>query len=340
MMTGHLNQFNFLKIDSGEVMKNKNYEMKIKELQDKINHKNFYDGKLCNNPKPIEGQSEPVIIYYDERLQSDVEFSIVVPVFNQEEIIKKNLRSMMKYTDGKIEMIVILDNCVDNTEYEVLDLFKNETVDNLVRIIVVRQDTPVYETTADNIGFVLSSGKYLLEIQADIELVEYGYNRNLQKALIKYDDIAVVSGRLTHKFGIPIGVGKLGESNENPLPTNLDRNKVYMWGTCVHSPFLMDHEKAKQIGYFDEQNIFLEGSCHDYCARCYYIKGWKNGYVPVEYLSPLKDGSCRKDLPEKVKEMNKKVMEMRQARSNGGFLAYLLANLNNIPQPPIEIRDL
>ena len=321
-------------------MTNLNYETKFKNLQDKIIHKNFYNGQLYNNPKPIDGQSEPIIIYYKENDERDVEFSIVVPVFNQENIIKKNLHSMMKYTDGTIEIIVILDNCVDNTESEVLDLFKNETVSNLVRVIVVRQDTPVYETTADNIGFVLSSGKYLLEIQADIELIEHGYNRSLERALIKYDDIAVVSGRLTHKFGIPVGVGKLGESNENPLPPDLDRNKIYMWGTCVHSPFLMDREKAKEIGYFDEQNIFLEGSCHDYCARCYYIKGWKNGYVPIEYLSPLKDGSCRKNLPDDVREINKKVMEVRQARSNGGFLAYLLANLNTIPQPPIEVRDL
>jgi glycosyltransferase involved in cell wall biosynthesis len=320
-------------------MNNFNIE-KLKSLQEKITHKNFYNGQLCNDPKPIEGQSEPVIIFLKENDERDVEFSIVVPVFNQENIIRKNLHSMMKCTEGLIEIIVILDNCVDNTENEVLDLFKTETVDNLVRVIVVRQDTPVYETTADNIGFVLSSGKYLLEIQADIELTEPGYNRSMQRALIKYDDIAVVSGRLTHRFGIPHGVGKLGETNEKPLPPELDRNKVYMWGTCVHSPFLMDHAKAKEIGYFDEQNIFLEGSCHDYCARCYYLKGWKNGYVPVEYLSPLKDGSCRKNLPDTVKHINKIVMEARQARSNGGFLAYLLANLHKIEQPKIEIRDL
>lgn len=320
-------------------MNTEEYIKKLKELQDKINHKNFYSGILCNDPKPIEGQAEPLIIYYDERLNSDVEFSIVVPVFNQEEIIKKNLRSMMKYTDGTIEMIVVLDNCIDNTESEVLNLFRTETVPNLVRVIVVRQDTPVYETTADNIGFILSSGKYLLEIQADMEMIEYGYNRSLERAF-KYDDIAVVSGRLTHKFGIPHGVGKLGESVQYPLSPDLDRNKLYMWGTSVHSPFLMDHKRAKEIGYFDEQNIFLEGSCHDYCARCYYQKGWKNGYVPIEYLSPLKDGSCRKNLPDDVREINKKVMEVRQARSNGGFLGYLLANLNKIPQPPIEVRDL
>lgn len=320
-------------------MKIDNYNTKLNNLQEKINHENFYNGILCNNPKPIEGQAEPLIIYYDERLNSDVEFSIVVPVFNQEEIIKKNLRSMMKYTDGTIEMIVVLDNCIDNTESEVLNLFRTETVPNLVRVIVVRQDTPVYETTADNIGFILSSGKYLLEIQADMEMIEYGYNRSLERAF-KYDDIAVVSGRLTHRFGVPHGVGKLGESVKDPLSPDLDRNKLYMWGTCVHSPFLMDHKKAKEIGYFDEQNIFLEGSCHDYCARCFYQKGWKNGYVPIEYLSPLKDGSCRKNLPDDVREINKKVMEVRQARSNGGFLGYLLANLNKIPQPPIEVRDL
>jgi glycosyltransferase involved in cell wall biosynthesis len=315
---------------------NNQYELKLQKLQEKILHKNFYSGFLCNNPKPIEGQSEPTIILYKEYSENDVEFSIIVPIFNQEEIIRKNLLSIMKHTDGLIEIIVILDNCIDNTEKIVLDLFQNETVENLIRVIVVKQDTPVYETTCDNIGFVLSSGKYLLEIQADMEMIEYGYNRSLERAFLKYDDIAAISGRCTHVFGRPMGVGKLGESVQYPLHPDLDRNKLYMWGTCVHSPFLMDHKKAKEIGYFDEQNLFLDDSCHDFCARSYYLKGWRNGYVPMEYLSPLKDGSCRKELPEKVKDLNKKVMDERKARSDGGFIS----RVYNLPQPPIETREL
>jgi hypothetical protein len=109
-----------------------------------------------------------------------------------------------------------------------------------------------------------------------------------------------------------------------------------MFGTCNHSPFLMDRLKAKELGYFDEQNLFLDDSCHDFCARAYYLKGWKNGYIPIEFKAPLADGSIRKPILSEVKDINQKVKLERQKRSNGGFIKTVLS----LPQPPIEIRDL
>jgi len=202
------------------------------EIQEKLNHSNYYSGFLHNNPEPLPGQSEPVVILHKQLADVIPEFSVVVPVFNQEAIIEKNILSIIQNMDGYYELIVILDSCVDNTESILIKLFEGLFRENLVQIIMIRQDTPVFETTCDNMGFVISSGKYIVEIQADMEMVEYGFNRKLSSGMEKYDDIIGVSGRCTHNFGASLGIGKMGYMVEQFLSPEINRNMMYMYGTC------------------------------------------------------------------------------------------------------------
>ena len=41
----------------------------------------------------------------------DVIYSITVPVYNQEDIIEKNIKSIIEFTLGNFELIIILDFC-------------------------------------------------------------------------------------------------------------------------------------------------------------------------------------------------------------------------------------
>jgi|TARA_X000001382_G_scaffold99076_1_gene73509 glycosyltransferase involved in cell wall biosynthesis len=291
----------------------------MKELmQEAINHKNFYNGVLCQDPTPLPGQAEPEIIFYSEN-DIPFEYSVVVPVFNQEAIIEKNIQSIIENMDSNFEFILILDNCVDNTKGVVLDYFENNTFPNIAKVVVVEQNTPVFETTCDNIGFVLSSGKYIVEIQADMEMVEYGFNSNLARGLQQYDDVIGVSGRCTHVFGTAHGVGKLGEYVEKTLDPSLDRNVLYMYGTCNRGPLILDRDKLKYMKYMDEQNYFLDASDHDLFARAYAEMDWRCGYIPMEFESPLVDGSTRKDLPADVRELNQHFLSLKKERSGNGF---------------------
>jgi glycosyltransferase involved in cell wall biosynthesis len=310
--------------------------MTTETIQEKLSHKNFYSGILCNDPKPLPDQSEPEVILYEKYSDKPVEFSVIVPVFNQENIIKKNILSIIDTMDGDYELIIILDSCVDSTENILLELFKNKFRDNLVRIILIRQQTPVFETTCDNMGFVISSGKYILEIQADMEMVEYSFNKNLARGMEKYDDIIGISGRCTHNFGSSMGIGKMGYMVQEPLPKDIDRNTMYMYGTCNRGPLLLHPEKLKEMQFMDEQNYFLHNSDHDLFARAYYLKGWKCGYIPIEFKSSLNDGSTRKDIDPRVKQINQHFFSLREQRSTCGFEK----NVYNMEKMPIEMRQI
>ncbi len=299
-------------------------------MQEAIKHINFYNGVLCQDPTPLPGQAEPEIIFYSEN-DIPFEYSVVVPIFNQETIIEKNIQSIIKNMDSNFEFIVILDNCVDNTKDIVLDYFKNNTFDNIAKVVVVEQTTPVFETTCDNIGFVLSSGKYIVEIQADMEMIEYGFNSNLARGLQQYDDIIGVSGRCTHVFGNCIGVGKLGELISEPIASlnpPLDRNVLYMYGTCNRGPLILDRDKLKHMKYLDEQNYFLDNSDHDLFARAYSEKNWNCGYIPIDFNCPMQHGSTRKPLLDEVRELNQHFLSLKSERSGNGFVDTFTEQIN------------
>jgi glycosyltransferase involved in cell wall biosynthesis len=306
-------------------------------IQEQLKHKNYYNNIFCGDPIPLPDQAEPKIIFYKEHKTENIEYSVVVPVFNQEEIIEKNILSIIFNMDENFEIIIILDFCIDNTELILLNLFKNISISKLIRTIIIKQETPVFETTCDNMGFLIASGKYILEIQADMEMVEYGFNNKLANGLKKYEDIIAISGRCTHELGGGLGIGKLGELLEQPLSSNLNKNMIYMYGTCNRGPLLLDKQKLKLMKYMDEQHFFLHDSDHDLFARAYYLNGWRCGYIPIEFNSPLKNGSTRKTLNNEAKIINETAYNLKLKRCIGGFLRSFPYNKNKIP---IEIRPL
>ena len=56
---------------------------------------------------------------------SEVVYSIVIPVYNQENIIVKNLKSIINNTLENFEIIIILDFCFDNTENNLIKYLDN-----------------------------------------------------------------------------------------------------------------------------------------------------------------------------------------------------------------------
>ena len=144
----------------------------------------------------------------------------------------------------------------------------------------------------------MSRGKYCLEIQADMEMIEYNYNLHLTKPFKLFDNILAVSGRCAHNLiDEKIGIGKLGLSVKNSVSElNIDRNKFYTYETCNRGPLLFDRKKLKRLNYLDELNYYLDNSDHDIMIRGYLKYGYICGYVPIDFNSPLVDGSTRKPI--------------------------------------------
>ena len=295
-----------------------------KKLEDFINTR-YMRNILINKPDLLDFNKINVI-YLNKISEKTPIISIVMPIFNQEEIIVDNLKSIIKHTTVfNYELILIIDCCSDNTENKVLEYMKeNNYSSNLIKITILKSNIPLFETSADNLGFIISEGKYILEIQADMKMTETGYNVKLLKPFLKYDTVIGVSGRCCHNLTNNKGIGKLGYSIEQPLNNDIDKNAFYVAETCNRGPLMLDVSKLKELGYLDERNFYLDNSDHDLFCRAYYFKKWICGYIPIEFESELKNGSTRKPRDE----INKKWLDIRKemSKNNSGFIyKYLMS---------------
>jgi glycosyltransferase involved in cell wall biosynthesis len=297
----------------------------IEDINNILKFKNYYNGELYNNPQPLEGQIEPYCIFYKKYNNIEHEFSIVMPIHNQENIISKQLDSIIEYTGSTYEIILIIDSCEDNTEKKILEWENNMKKNNSVsNIIIIKSETPLFEAAADNIGFRLSTGKYILEIQADMEMCEKNYNLILKKPFEKIENVIAVSGRCSHDFKQTSVIGRGGRNILYPYNKSLyNNNTFYIYETCNRGPLLLSKEKIRKLGFLDEKNFYLDDSDHDLMARAYYNYGYICGYVPIDFNAPLENGSTRKPRSN----IQQYFLYLRKNMSDGGFLRKYIDNL-------------
>jgi glycosyltransferase involved in cell wall biosynthesis len=310
--------------------------MNKEQINNFLNHENYYsdDNILINNPKPIYGQKEPSVSYFYDT-DEKVEYSVVIPVHNQEQIIVTNIQSIINNIVGNYEIILIFDNCSDDSEKNIIEYFSNFNFDGsgLKRVICINQPSPIFETSCDNIGFRLSKGEYIIEIQADMKMMTFGFNFILSKPFRLFEDVFSVSGRCAHNFPFDgNGVGKLGELVEKPINFDFSyMNKYFVMQTCNRGPILFSNERLKEMGYLDELNFVLADDDHDINIRAFSKNNWVSGHVPVEFYSPISHGTTRKQMDS----INKEYLDKRLSNRVNPFL-YSYRH----PVSKLEIRDL
>lgn len=279
---------------------------------------------LHHSGNPLPCAIEPTCIFYKKYKDINPTYSIVLPIYNQEAIIIKNIKSILQMTGGTYELILIIDCCSDKTKPLIMQFVENliEPV-SLYCITVIESITPLFETSCDNIGFRLAKGTYFLEIQADMEMTQKDYNIILTKPFLKYKHVIGVSGRCCHDLAKKYGIGhlgiKIGDGYDHRMYSD---NKFYVYETCNRGPLLLDAEKVRQLNYLDEENFYLDDSDHDLFARAYSQYEYICGYVPIRYVSPYEDGSTRKPKDS----INAHFLKLRKERSNGGFLKEYMMN--------------
>ena len=230
---------------------------------------------------------------------TNIKFTIVVPVYNQEKLILQNITSIINNTLGNYEIIIINDYSNDRTLELLNNFFVNyEPINsNFKRIRIIDTNWPLFETKCDNIGFKLSKAKFVLEIQADMQMVLKGYDQILSKPFNKIQNLIAVSGRCAHFFDYindSDGAGKLGINIEKSIKElNVKKNNFYIFDTCNRGPLLIDNLKLMEMNYLDEKNYFLDNSEHDLMLRARLIKNYICGYFPIDFKAPLKHGSTR-----------------------------------------------
>ena len=262
-----------------------------------------------------------------------------MPIHNQERIIQRVLSSVADMTLGFYEIILILDGCTDGTKDRVMEWIEMLNVPKyLVRIHILENPEGIFETSCDNQGFVLSRGKYIVEVQADMVILTFGYNIILASPLEQYPDLIAISGRCCHGVNqLPGGIwaGKLGDLVSKPhalLQEFEGFGKVLLSHTINRGPLVLRRSMVEELGFLDEAHYVLGDDEHDLFARAWVHKIWRCGFVPVEVYSPLEWGSTRKERTPEAQAY----LDRRSANKSDGFLEKLRPT---IPYPPHEIRN-
>ncbi len=290
----------------------------------------YNSGAFINSPQPLADQAEPTVAAFRNFTATTAtapRTSVVMPVHNQAGIIIRNLNSLIVNVAGTFELFIICDACTDGTLEAVrswvdalpANLYMRDIL--LFSIVLIDQSTPVFETTADNMGFLLARGRYVLEVQADMRMIQYGFNRQLEKAFATGDDVFAVSGRCAHNYSGIQGFGKINqhvEERSNIKPQHLATFFIHQ--TCNRGPLLIDRARLVDLGFLDEQNFWLGDDEHDLMARAA-ARGWVCGYIPMEFFSPLADGSTRKPRSP----ANQTVYDARAARARPAMTALAAA---------------
>jgi len=112
-----------------------------------------------------------------------VRFSIVIPCYNEELFIEKTLLSLKKQTfKGKYEIIIVDNNCSDNT---VLIAQKYD-------VVIVRESTPGV-CAARQAGVDISKGEIIVSTDADT-VFKANWLEKIDKVFKKNDQIVAVGG--------------------------------------------------------------------------------------------------------------------------------------------------
>jgi len=128
----------------------------------------------------------------------EIELSIVLPVFNQDQIITRVLENLASSISLCSELIIINDGSEDETQLIILNFFDNlgrEKFPNLVKVNLYSLKFSRFETYCDDFGIRMSQSKYCLEVQADMFISDVGFDKRMLAFMQAFPDIVVLSGR-------------------------------------------------------------------------------------------------------------------------------------------------
>lgn len=208
-----------------------------------------------------------------------------------------------------------------------------------VRARIVTVDVSVFETRSDNILLSSTSPRYAyIEIQADMKMVEVGWNLRLLRALLKYDDILGVSGRCASGLvgnktvfqkngGIQFG-NRVGRCSGKELETfelhNHDSNVIHVRNSAIRGPLILHAQKVQKLAFFDEINHLLGKDDHDLFTRANLLYNWYGAYCEVGMVSKMAWGASRRHSKTKSKslkfqKLEKGYLDSRRARIGKSF---------------------
>ncbi len=219
---------------------------------------------------------------------------IVLSIFNQEKLIERVLYGIFKNTTTPFNLIIIFDGCTDRTEARALRYIKRFKP-TLLKDLIIDHAANVFETRANNIGFKKAKEEYLITLQDDMVINEFGWEKRLTFPLRKFDDVIAVSSRIaqdlrkTNEFNDQeIFINKTGKEFGN-----LPRNIFAVRDTINRGPIAFNVRHLSSINYLNDKYAPSDLDDADLCMRAWREKKLRCGAYWIDYISRLEWGKTR-----------------------------------------------
>jgi GT2 family glycosyltransferase len=232
--------------------------------------------------------------------------SVIIPVYNALDYVKKLLDSLLKNFDFNTGEIIIINDCSNNVTSAYLEGFAREHYNfKLLK-------------NHDNSGFAKSCNRGLKEAKNDILVllnsdteIPQGFNRKIIDCFNSDSKIGIAFaiGSGNHKHQIPALKGHtiqqmqdlLDKRHKAEYPIVLDAE-----GFC----FCIRKEVVKQQGYLDE--VYNKGYFEETdFAMCAIKNGWKSVLIDNLYVGHIGNMSFGEKDKEKLMSKNRKIFQTR-----------------------------
>jgi hypothetical protein len=295
------------------------------------------------------------------------EVSFVVPVFNQGKIIGEHLESIRANARLRHEVVVVVDGCTDDTAVQVRDwALRSAGVGNTVGVTAVVVETGIFETLSDSVGASLSTGEYLIEVQADMLIQDSGFDEGMTSALRAHPELIVVGGRGAHSFSAAGLIGRRSAVNQRlarrvvtssskfsrsyvptrgelhlsdsigrggeliDVPHGLYPGRLFVHETTMRGPWAIRRSDFTELGGFDTTRFFLGNDDHDFALRAVRDGQRRTAFLPIRFSSPLDLGSTRVPRPADAAKRFAEIRRHYDDQYSGSALAQGLPSRMNL----------
>ena len=299
--------------------------------------------------RPPHPFCEDVTIWRTGYVGNCFDFSFVVPVFNKEESILRFLKNFEINFNHSFEVIFVNDASEDRS----LEVLKKWVESQNIAITIASTEVPVFETASDNIGFSLSCGEIICELQCDIYIDD---SRLLQRASAAFrcHQFSSLSSRCAHSWLTLLSkkqklvhafknksfngmltervVGRSGKDMFS-IPENLNEDIIYFADTNNRGPWFIDGNEMRSV-LLDSDTFFLGGDDHYFNLKQKVNEGTRAAYIPSMVYSISSEGSTR----QKRRGKNLEIYEWM--KSNKAGEKFLLSQILKTSNEPITNKQL
>lgn len=232
--------------------------------------------------------------------------SINITIHNKEFLLNEMLFRIYEYTTGTYEIVFVLDGCQDKSEEILLDNIRKYSA-RKIKTSVIYADN-VFESKANNLAAKKSTGEYIIIVQDDMLINEFGWNERLLLPFKKFDDVFGITANCAHNWIVDKNshdhlitdntylnhrwATTLKHIDHANKDTIIDRN-CFAIRQCVNrGPLALNHQDFAKLNYFDD-SYKQDLDEHDLCFRMRDKIQKEVGFFHVDWFTEPRFGGTR-----------------------------------------------